>query len=741
MSHVPVAVPPAPAVLSTLKRLQREVVVGLPVALTLLAASLAAGVLIVGPLGPDYVAFGAAAALSGAIFGGACASLIATSSVVLWSPLVTIALVQASLAATLMANPVFARNPAIVVTALVICAALAGLLQIAFGLAGLAKIVKYTPHPVLAGFVNGVCASILLSQLKLFLPFHRWQITKHVFVLRPAMFALVLGLVAFNFWVESRTRRLPAPLICLIAGVAGYYILRFIEPGLDFGPTLGTLPLGFPPAAPIGNIVLPDTQRLLLVAAPDIILVALAIVVVGTFQSLLAFRMVENMSNEPISARRGLVALGSGDIVSAATGGLVLSVATPMTATAFRNGGRTRLVGLTGSIGLLLLVVLLPNALGAIPLAAIVALLFIVSISGFDRWSARLLWDVLRGNTADERPRIYYDLGVVLIVMGVTVSVSIVPGILAGFAAACITFVINMSQPIVRKRLSGANVRSKRVRTAAEAALLRESGERSLVLQLSGVLFFGNSETLSREVVDKFEKADVIVLDCRGVADIDVSGANIIRELVEKSRRLGKRLLFCNVPVAHRKTIERIAGDDQNPTIFSDLDSALESIEDRALQKHEEAGAKSDPLRLEEHDFVHGLDDAERDVLASLLTRREFRQGATLAVEDEPGDRMWLIMKGCVNIRLRVDDARGSRRIASLATGTTVGEMALVENATRSASIVAAEDVVCLELDRNSYEMIMRDNPQIGTKLLTNLIREMAHRVRNTSEQLRETES
>jgi MFS superfamily sulfate permease-like transporter len=722
-----------------LKLLQREIGVALPIAFTLLAASLAAGVLIVGPLGPGYAAFGAAAGISGAVFGGFCAALLATSSFILWSPLVTIGLVQASLVATLAANPLFARDPAMIVTALVVCVALAGLLQIAFGLAGLARIVKYTPHPVLAGFMNGVSLSILISQLKLFLPFHTWQVTEGVFVLRPVMFAFVLALTAFMFWFESKTKKIPAPLMGLIVGLAGYHLLHVLVPGLDLGPTLGRLPFAFPPMPPIADLTLPQTRGLLLVAAPHIASIALAIVVVGTFQSLLAFRMVENMRNAPISSRRGLVALGVGDIAAAATGGLALSVAAPMTAAAFRSGGRTRLVGLSGSLALLLLVGLLPDALGAIPLAAVVALLIVVSIAGIDRWSARLLWDTVRGRAPDERRRRIYDLAVVLVVMGVTVTVSIVPGILAGVAAACLTFVINMSQPIVRRRLSGVTVRSKRVRTAAEAALLRDTGERQLVLQLSGVLFFGNAETLSREVLSNFDKADTVVLDCRGVADIDASGANIIGELVDKSRKLGKRLLFCNVPLAHRRAIARIAGD--GAASFGDLDSTLERLEDEALQAQRELAAKSDPLQLDEHDFVSGLDESERQALGALLTRRTFAQGETLAVENEPGDRMWLIMKGCVNIRLRVDDPRGSRRIASLATGTTVGEMSLVENASRSASIVAAEPVECLELDRQSYEMLMRDHPQIGTKLLTNLIREMAHRIRNTSEQLRETES
>ena len=65
--------------------------------------------------------------------------------------------------------------------------------------------------------------------------------------------------------------------------------------------------------------------------------------------------------------------------------------------------------------------------------------------------------------------------------------------------------------------------------------------------------------------------------------------------------------------------------------------------------------------------------------------------------------------------------------------------MALIENAKRSATLVAAEDVMCWELKRADYDMIMRERQGIGTKLLTNLLRELSSRLRSTSAQLRET--
>lgn len=724
----------------SLRLLRREATVGLSVALTILGTCLAAGVLVFGPLGPDYVRLGAAAGIYGAIFGGACAALVARSSFILWTPQTTIGLVQASLAASLIATPIMARDLPAAAATLIICVALTGFFQVIFGLAGLAKIIKYTPHPVLAGFMNGVSISILFGQLKQFFPLGRWLAGNGPFIAQPFMFTFVIALVAFVFWFETLTKKIAAALMGLLVGFILYHVIRYFLPGINIGPMLGRLPIAFPPPLPLLDVTAPNMRHALFSAYPSIISVAAAMVVVGTFQSLLAFRMAENFAGAPIPASRGLIALGLSDIASAAVGGLALSVAVPQTAAAFKGGGRTRLVGLTVSLSLLLLAVVFPNVLGAIPLAVIVALLIVVAINVFDRWSIQQI-RALRGSTPAERWRICYDLAVVLVVMGVTITTSVVPGILAGFAAACLTFVIRMSQPIVQRRLSGTAIRSKRVWTATEAEYLRDSGDQRRILRLRGVLFFGNAETLSREVLQTFEVADVVILDCKGISDIDASGANIIRELAEKSRKLGKHLLFCNVPAFCRKTIERSVGDSKQVPIFNDLESALESTEAHALLERTQSGQILEAIRLEDHDFVRGLNEQDHRILAQALIPRVFPKGATLAVEGEPGDRMWLIMKGSVDIRLRVDDVRGSRRMASLASGTTVGEMALIERAARSASIIANEDVECLELDRANYEKILRDYPQVGTKLLTNLVCEMTRRIRNTSEQLRETES
>jgi CRP-like cAMP-binding protein len=98
---------------------------------------------------------------------------------------------------------------------------------------------------------------------------------------------------------------------------------------------------------------------------------------------------------------------------------------------------------------------------------------------------------------------------------------------------------------------------------------------------------------------------------------------------------------------------------------------------------------------------------------------------------------MWLLAKGSVSVRLSLGDGRGFRRITSLARGTTLGEMALVESARRSATVVADEAAICYELSRGGFDRILAEDPVLATILLANLSRELARRLRKTSDDLR----
>jgi anti-anti-sigma regulatory factor len=311
-----------------------------------------------------------------------------------------------------------------------------------------------------------------------------------------------------------------------------------------------------------------------------------------------------------------------------------------------------------------------------------------------------------------------------------------------GIGLACLVFIVNMSRPLIRQRIDGGARASKRVRSLADQAYLRETGERRQILELNGVLFFGNTEALADEATRLFPTADVVLLDCRGVTDIDASGAAILRTLVDRARKQQRTILFCNVPAQFAGQFAAIATFGGQPEPLSDLDTALEWMEERALAARPQPAGAVEEIRLEDHAFVRGLTFDELQTFEGLLERKEFPAGATMALEGEMGDRMWLLMRGSVSVRIETaDPAHRGRRLASLAQGTTVGEMALIECGIRTASIIANEDVVGLELCDRSYNELLRDHPAIAAKLFGNLLMEMAARIRASHVDLAEAVS
>ena len=323
--------------------------------------------------------------------------------------------------------------------------------------------------------------------------------------------------------------------------------------------------------------------------------------------------------------------------------------------------------------------------------------------------------------------------------MGITVFYSVVAGVVTGVVLSGMIFIINMSRPVIERTWLGHEIQSKRIRPVKDVEILRETGSQRAAVLLDGVLFFGNAEDLSAKVTQLFLHADMVVLDMRGVSDIDVSGANILANLAAKSAAQNKNLLFCGVPEPLYAVVRGVLpkGAAADASIRDDLDASLEWMEETSLQLHAARRERADVLDLRDIDFLSGLALDELERLRGLLTRREFAAGDTICREGEEGDRMWLLAKGSVSVRLISKDGHANLRIASLSRGTTIGEMALVETARRSASIVADEHVVCYELLRDGYAQLLSEHPAIATKLLTNLSRELARRLRRTSEDLR----
>ena len=706
----------------------RDLLAGVTVASLSLPICLATGLLLFGPLGAAFAAAGIVASLYGFIVGGGIAALAAKSSFVVSSPRASTALVQAGLIAALPASAPMLQQPSALVAAMALCVLLAGAWQLLFGTLGLARIIKFTPHPVLAGFINGIALLIVASQLK---PFFGRSFSPQ----QPALLVFVVGLAAFVLAFGRLTRKIPAGLAGLTLGVVLFYAAKPLFPAIDLGPVIGAFSLPLPPHMPLGDLLRDELAALTRVAWAPILLTSLALAVVATLESLLSLRAAQTLSPVSVSPARDLIAQGMGNCASAVCGGMAITSSPLQSATAFRAGGRSRWVALAAIGVIAALVLAAPQAVAALPIGVLSALLVATGVLLFDRWSAALLGEAFRAGSAPRRRRAWADLAVVGCVMLLTAAVSIPAGIVAGCLLSCFIFIVNMSGPIIRQRHTGETLSSKRVRAAADAAFLRQTGSRRRVLQLQGVLFFGNADDLSREIRELFTRCDALALDMRGISDIDASGANILRGVVESSGKAGKQLLFCHVPEVHSELVSALASAG-SPSVLPDLDSALEWMEEKALRGRQPR-APAGALPLWTHPVLAGLAEADREALVPYLVRRTFPAGSLLCAEGERADTMWLLTMGSVSIRLQASNAGDSRRLSACAVGTVIGEMALLHSGVRSASVVADEDVEVYELTRASFDRICAERPRTGVTILKNMAGELAQRLRARTEDLR----
>ncbi|MEZ0310299.1 MAG: Stp1/IreP family PP2C-type Ser/Thr phosphatase [Myxococcota bacterium] len=104
--------------------------------------------------------------------------------------------------------------------------------------------------------------------------------------------------------------------------------------------------------------------------------------------------------------------------------------------------------------------------------------------------------------------------------------------------------------------------------------------------------------------------------------------------------------------------------------------------------------------------------------------------GETFIREGEPGDELYVVLAGEVNV------LKGGQQITSLKAGAHIGEMALIDNAMRSATIVANGDCNLLAMRRDEFFGVIRTEPVIATKLLWSFVQVLSGRLRETNEAL-----
>ena len=720
---------------------------GLAAALVALPQALGKGALVFLPLGLDYVHVGIIAGLYAAIAGGLVAALMGRPRYQISGPLTSAAVISASLVATLAANPLFSTSAGLqvgtIATLVFLAVLLGGVIQVMFAALRLGRALKFIPQPVLAGFMCGVALQIVLQQVRpLFgLPADSpiSDLVSHSDKIHP--WAVIVG--ATTIIAALLTRRLsdraPAPMVGLAAGAAVYVIFRGYSGVGGMGEVLRALPEIGLVHSPLPAMLQLDWSSLWFGAAADVAVTALLLAIIGSVMTLLSAAMVDAATGSNQDGDHALLTQGISNICSAAMGGLFTGGTTLAVLANYQAGGRTALSGATLSAIFLVLLFVCGALVAFIPMAVLAGIMIAIAVGVVDNLTRDILPGT-HGRHSIDNVRAA-NFGIVVLVGATTAFVNILAAVVVGVLAATILLVVRMSTSIVYRLSNGVSRSSLKARDVQQAACLRENGEKIGVVELGGYVFFGTADRMRTEIEAFARGRTMVILDFRRVYEVEASGARVLQVLGKALKEKGVAVALSHVHLDEPLGLY-LRGSGAERTIavehwFADLDRALEWAEDALLERCGKPVRPSDEISLGNTELFADLDPRQLETLRGLLQREALESGDLVFKEGDAGDKLFVITKGEVSIKIKLPGTTRLQRLATFGPGMVFGEMALIEGKPRSAGAHVQQGAIVYSLSATNFEMLRRQHPAIAFAIIGSLTRQLAARLRTTSEQLR----
>jgi sulfate permease, SulP family len=392
---------------------------------------------------------------------------------------------------------------------------LTGIIQILFGVLKLSRFMKFIPRSVMIGFVNALAILIFMAQLEQFVG-ATW-----------VMYALVAGALAIIYLFPRISKTIPSPLVAIVV-ISALVIFAGIDVRTvgDMGKLTSELP-GFL----IPNV--PFNLETLMIIFPY----SIALAMVGLLESLLTASIVDELTDTDSDKNREAKGQGIANIVTGFFGGMAGCAMIGQSGINVKSGGRGRLSAFVAGSFLMFLIIVLGDLVVQIPMAALVAVMVMVSIGTFDWSSIKMM----------RKTPISDSIVMVVTVVTVVFTHDLSKGVFAGIILSAIFFVAKISKVKVSSQLN-------------------DQGRRTYVV--SGQLFFASVTDLiaAFDLKESVAEVDIIlthahVWDDSAVAAID----KIVIKLRENGAHV--RLKGLNEPSSH--LIDRLAVHKQEGASLS----------------------------------------------------------------------------------------------------------------------------------------------------------------------------
>lgn len=385
---------------------------------------------------------------------------------------------------------------------------LTGILQILFGWSRLSRLMKFIPRSVMVGFVNALAILIFLAQMDHFVG-EGW--------LMYVLVALTL-LIIYLFPIINKT--IPSTLVAIIAVSAiAIMIGADVRTVGDMGALPDTLPVFLLPDVPL-------TWETLTIIFPY----ALALSIVGLLETLLTAAIVDDMTETESDKDQECRGQGYANVITGFFGGMAGCAMIGQSVINVKSGGSGRLSTFVAGMFLMILILILGDLVVQIPMAALVGVMIMVSISTFDWNSIKLMTKI---------PKI--DTVVMVVTVGtVVVTNDLSKGVLAGVVLSAIFFAAKISKVKVTGHMVDALNR--------------------MIYTVDGQLFFASVTEFMNSFEYQQDHIKIIEIDFTNAHIWDDSAVEAIEKVKSKFEQQGIKVVLTNMNKESSQLMKRLEG-------------------------------------------------------------------------------------------------------------------------------------------------------------------------------------
>ncbi len=633
------------------------------------------------------------------------------------------AAVMAAVAAGIAATTAGAANPAggyaTVAAAMVLSTMATGVMFLVLGRFGLGNLMRYMPYPVVGGFMAGIGWLLIQGSVGIttgvslsFATLPQLLAADKLLRLLPAVLLTLALLTAMKRWGSAYV--LPGTL-ALALGAFGLYLAFTGQTGADAAQA-GLLLGGMPEGSMLWPVFGPADLALIRWDAlwpqvPQLCTIPL----VAAISFLLNASGLETAAKSDLDLKREMYVNAAANLVGGAGGSQAGYTALSLSLLGPKTGSDSRLVGLSCALFIGAATFLGASVLGFFPRFILGGMVLFLGVATMLDW-------VL----AVRRQVSLVEYGLILSILCAIGFFGFLMGVGFGLVMATVIFVIKYSHlPVVRQDTDATVLTSARSRSVPDRHILFERGKGVRVLRITGYLFFGSANVLSRTVSGHLAphngpKPSHLVLDFAEVDGFDSSAVNCFLRLLQRCAAAGCEVVFAATPRGLQEQMRKSSPQDAEGARFlPDLDRALEWCEDAVLARREphHSGDGQDTLfdRCVDDMMLH-LEAGERfeallERLHDHLERRAAVAGEVLLNQGEVPRGIWLLVSGQAEELARSAPEGTVVRLRSLGPGDMAGTTHPGRALPAPASLVAVTDCALAFLSAEALRRLEATSP------------------------------